>query len=442
MIACAFPPTGGPGVQRTFKFAKYLPRFGWVPTVWAAEPLSWLPRDETLLADLPNVVTVFRSPVAPTLERGWGASTAGKRAPPVISHFARAAAARWTHFVRPAPFPDEFSAWARHSVEPLRRRIDAESIEVLYSTFSPASNHLLGLELKRRTGLPWVADFRDLWIDDYRYAEPSARRRNRDAELQQAVFEEADAVVGVTARQTEIFAQYVPDHRAQFITITNGFDPDDFRNLETSDAPDPSVFTIAHIGRLDRWRAKDALLEGLRRLSLATRQKRGRFVFRILGHVDRAALTMLLESGVPCELTGYVSHSQAIREMCRADALLLALPDGPNADSVIPAKLFEYLASGRPILAVGPDGAAADIVRRCTAGTAVGFDSDVIAEALRGLLDAWDAGHPTQGCNPALLTPFSRVVQSARLSSVFDRLVDGPGSSSAGDLRMATGRVR
>ncbi len=425
MIACAFPPTGGPGVQRTVKFAKYLPQFGWVPTVWAAEQLPGLPFDDTLLADLSSSVTVLRWPITRTTERASDIATAGIRASPVVSRLARAAAARWTPFGRQAPFPDEFSAWARNSVEPLLRLQGLAPFDILYSTFSPVSNHLLGLELKRRTGLPWVVDFRDLWIDDYRYAERSARRRTMQAELQQCLLEEADVVIGVTTRQTDILASHVPGHAAKFVTITNGFDVDDFRIVESSAVSDSSMFTLAHIGRLDRWRAHGALLEGLRRFTSEMRQEYSGFVFRIVGHADRTAHAALLESGVPCELTGYVSHSQAIREMCRANALLLALPDGPNADSVIPAKLFEYLASGRPILTVGPDGAAADVVRECAAGPAVGFDADEIAEALRSLFDAWEAGRPIAGCDAALLTPFSRVVQTGRLGNVFNRLVAG-----------------
>lgn len=429
MVACAFPPTGGSGVQRSVKFAKYLPRFGWLPTVWTAGSLGGMPRDPTLLEDLSGDVTV----------RAHSCSRAGQLARSMLQRMTKtdgliAKLGRpvgWRLDARRIAaernrLPDQYIPWAKASVEPLCRLIESERVDAIYSTFSPASNHWLALTLKRKTNLPWVADFRDLWTDDYRYTETSPRRRASHRRLEQEVLEAADVVVGVSTRQTDILASHLPESKDKFVTITNGFDPEDF-----ADVPSPSTgppredvpFVLAHIGRLDRWRTKDAWFAGLGRFAEGLRAGGGRFTLRVVGHADKTTRRLLEDVGADGTFTGYVSHREAVREMCCADALLLNVPLGPNAESVIPAKLFEYLASGRPILVVGPPhGECEEIVRACRAGLAVGFDETAIADALSELDHAWRAGRPLTGCGPQLLDPFSRVTQTSKLTTILDRL--------------------
>ena len=416
MIAAAFPPTGGPGVQRTAKFAKYLPQFGWTPWVWTAnvlERLDGLPRDPSLVADLPPDCIVH---------------SANKNEPRALAR----AIGRLHQRLRARPFPDDCSSWALHSVKPLAHIIEQEQIDVIYSTFSPASNHHLALELKRRTGLPWVADFRDLWTDDYRYREASPAHRLAECRLEREILETADVVIGVTERQTAILADHVPTARDKFVTITNGFDPADFpstgngRDASSKPMGHDARFALAHVGRFDRWRAVDAWYAGLRRFVELIGPDRDRFVLHIVGHVNETTRRRLCATGARCEFTGYVSHTEAVRRMRRASALLLSVPDGPNADSVIPAKLFEYLASGRPILVVGPEGGECErLAESFHAGLSVPFDAGAIARALEELFQAWNKGCPVAGCQPTHLEPYSRIDLTRALASILDRQVFG-----------------
>ena len=416
MIAAAFPPTGGPGVQRTAKFAKYLSQFGWTPRIWTANApkgLNGLPRDLSLVADLPPDCIVH---------------SANKTEPRALAR----AIGRLHQRLRQRPFPDDCSSWARHSVKPLAHVIEQDRIDVIYSTFSPASNHLLALELKRRTGLPWVADFRDLWTDDYRYRETSPARRLAERRLEQEILETADVVIGVTERQTAILADHVPTARDKFVTITNGFDPADFPSTWSGrgESSEPigrdARFTLAHVGRFDRWRAIDAWYGGLRRFVEQIGPDRDRFVLHIVGHVNETTRRRLCETGARCEFTGYVSHTEAVRRMCDASALLLSVPDGPNADSVIPAKLFEYLASGRPILVVGPEGGECErLAQGCHAGLSAPFDAGAIARALEKLFQAWNSGCSVAGCDPTDLEPYSRIELTRALASILDQQVFG-----------------
>ena len=131
-------------------------------------------------------------------------------------------------------------------------------------------------------------------------------------------------------------------------------------------------------------------------------------------------------TGVSCSFVEYVSHREAIQEMVSADALLLALPSGNNAESVIAAKLFEYLAAHRPILVVGPvGGECAKIVESLRAGVTSGFDAGSVGRAIDRLYGAWRAGRPVAGCRREGLDRFSRVELTGKLASLLDRLVDG-----------------
>jgi glycosyltransferase involved in cell wall biosynthesis len=379
--------------------------------------------DSSLLDGLPLSVNVHAQTAGlagPAIRRSLRRTAAGGGA---LARLTSGLAWRFESWIGGEPCPDEYVAWARRSIDPLIRMIRRHRVDVLYSTFSPASNHWLGLMLKRQTGLPWVADFRDLWTDDYRYVEPSEQRREAHRRLEQTVLDTADAVVGVTPRQTEILRGRVTNAADRFTTITNGFDPDDFADAASPCHSPTNEFVLAHVGRFDRWRVDDAWFAGLARFASDLGAHRDRFVFRLVGHAGEQVRRRVLAAGVRFECVGYVSHGQAIRAMHDASALLLAVPSGPNADSVIPAKLFEYLASKRPILVVGPeDGCAERIVRSTHSGMAVGFDEAAIAESLRRLHDAHRSGRPMAGCSTDRLTPYRRDVLTKSLAGVLARV--------------------
>jgi glycosyltransferase involved in cell wall biosynthesis len=435
MIAYAFPPTGGPGVQRSAKFAKYLPRFGWLPTVWTVDEADGLPRDETLCDDLPPEVTICPRASGSGIVavrrslRGFANARTGEGLSGIASRFARAVNWRVDQWVGATLFPDDCIGWARRSVGPLLKLLSGESFEALYSTFSPASNHWLALELKRRTGLPWVADFRDLWTDDCRYRETSPQRRAAHRKLEQDILEQADAVIGVAPRQTQILAARVPTQPDKFITITNGFDPDDFADLDAFRPVRRDEFVLSFVGRFALSQTSEEWFAALRSFVERLGPQAHRFVFRVVGFLNKTAQAKLRGTGARCEFVGYLPHRDAIQAMCASDALLLHAPTGPNGDSVICAKLFEYLAARRPILLVGPKGGECErIVRACAAGHAVTFSQRAIRAALSRLFEAWKQGELMPGAKQDRVRRYSRVELTGQLAAVFDR-VTGKASS-------------
>lgn len=414
-ISAAFPPTGGPGVQRSLKFVKYLPMWGWSPIVWSAPSLDGLPYDDTLLHDIPASVAVHRFP---------------RPDKPVQRRAATSSDPWWQRIgrslrVRPrgmSEHPDSLMDWARASLPQVLRIISEQSVDAIYSTFSPASNHWLAMQVKTATNLPWVADFRDLWTDDYRYAPHNGVQRNADLALEREILDCAEAVIGVSPRQTSILASHARRTAERFFTIYNGYDPDDFRGVRRQ-RPVDGDWVLAHVGRLDRWRALPAWFDGLRAFLDHDPNARSRCVLRVVGHASTAMREKLATTGARCDLHGYQSHGAAIQHLHDADALLLPVPEGPNADSVIPAKLFEYLASKRPALVVGPVGGECEgIVRRCQAGITVPFESMRVAEGLRTLFEEWKRlPASTQGTDPVPVE-FSRPAQAQRLVAILERV--------------------
>jgi len=247
----------------------------------------------------------------------------------------------------------------------------------------------------------------------------------------------ADVVIGVTQTQTAILARHRPTARSKFVTVTNGFDPEDFTRADDSVRED-GRFVLTHVGRFDCWRADDALFAGLRRFSERIGRERGRVSFRIVGHAAAETLDRVRSTGMDHAFVGYVSHASAIREMRSADLLLLLSGVSlPKDRSVMPGKTFEYLAAGRPILFLGSPGSEPDrLIRACEAGRSAPPDAGAIAEALHEVYRRWRSGCPLPGCLPARCSAYSRVELTARLAALLDGLVR-PNEAPAGRSPLA-----
>ncbi|MEK6676071.1 MAG: glycosyltransferase [Planctomycetota bacterium] len=425
MISAAFPPTGGPGVQRTLKFAKYLPQFCWNPIVWTVERMDGLPQDATLLDELPPEVERLSPKIrpSPTQAVRWilGEGLGGPKSAGRYSGLWSRATSPW---LGRGGFPDDYGWWALGSLSHLREYLQKNPVDAIYSTFSPASNHWLAMLVKESTGLPWIADFRDLWVDDCRYKTRSREQRREHEQLQCRILTSADVVVGVSEQQTEILSRSVPQEVHKFLTVTNGYDPEDFEAVKAIRRAPDERFVLAHVGRFDKARTPAGLFQGLREFADRIGAAKDKVELRIIGHASADTLERLKTTEWPFQFRPYVSHREAIEEMVAADALLLPLPMGRNAETVIAAKLFEYLAAKRPILVVGPpDGACERIVRDSHAGIGVQPDATAIADALWKIVDDWLVERPFRGCSERQLIPFQRTTLAGELADQLDQLV-------------------
>jgi glycosyltransferase involved in cell wall biosynthesis len=399
MLAYYFPPLGGAGVQRTLKHVKYLRRHGWVATVVTGRPGSYPVDDRSLLADVPEGTRVVRARNLPL------ASYAGM----VLRRLGLRSLAGLVIW------PDGGLGWAPALLWRAWREVRRNPPDAIYSTSSPYSAHLVARLLARRTGIPWVADFRDEWAHDVhqREAPPLARWLSHRAE--KAVMSDASEVV-VVADYFELDG-IKPGTRT---TITNGVDPDDLAGLPVAPPQRRDRMRLSFVGTLYAERDCAPVLEALGRLVEDGRLPADAVEFRVIGNVWLPGAERILPANTVH--TGYVDHNRALEEMREADVLLLYVPPASLAPS---GKLYEYLASERPILCVARrDNLAFQLVDEWGAGAAAEpGDGAAIEAALLDLYERWrEGGLPdVAGVRERTLEHYGRPRLAEQLAGVLDR---------------------
>ena len=425
LISYYFPPSGGPGVQRTLKFAKYLPDFGWQPTVLTVHPdyAAFPDYDPTLEGEIPEAVRVVRT-------RAWDpyALYAGLQGKPkdqavgvgFIKEEAGGWQARLARWLRANVFlPDARVGWVPFAWQAARRLLRDERFSVMMTSGPPHSAHLVGWAL-RRAGVPWVADFRDPWTDIsyYETLPHTALARKLDAALERHVLSAADAVVSVSDGFGALLRAKATIDRYE--TIYNGFDAEDMPAAAPEGSSDQ--FVVAHVGTLTASQHAPGFVDALARLA-ADANFRRRLRVRFVGHVDATIVEALAAAGLGdvVEQIPYVPHAEAIEHMRRANLLMVAVQNVDKNAGVIPAKAFEHLALGIPILGLAPPtGDLASILRE-TGGGAVFHHEDTagIAAFVERHARHADVVAPPEA---RALHGFDRRALTGRLARLFDEL--------------------
>ncbi len=383
LVTLYFPPAGGGGVQRPLKLAQYLPALGIETHVLAPDDPKWVHRDPDLR--VPTQAWVHRvryvgpqaRKPAEELRKADGLERAILQA--------RVTARRLL-------VPDASVTWNLTAIPAAIRIVRREGIDAVMTTSPPGSIHFVGAAVKQATGARWLADLRDpLIANQQRRADTAATRARQAAneQLARLVARRADAISCVS----DAIADEVRglDPRGIVRTIANGCDFDDFAGLEYRPAP---RFRITHAGSFFGKRDPRPFLQALHDSGVDA-------VARFVGDFrssDREWAESL-ELGDRLEVIPYAPRSESLRLQRDSEALLLLVPDaGGRGKGVLSGKVFEYLAAGRPILAViPPDGAAADLIRETNAGVVVAPDDvEGIGSALQGLSERFrDGGLPT-----------------------------------------------
>ena len=396
-IAYYYQPMGGAGVQRALKFSKYLPEFGVQPVVLAALDKGYL-SDASLVAEIPVGVAVHRVEHQALMQRvlAWRArrsssSASGATAPTSAPSALRASlrdAALGAYAA--LQFPDDKAGWARRALNEARRILRSERVDLILSSSPPVSAHRLGAQLAHEFGLPWVADFRDLWTANPGYAAPAWRRaldrRSEDGWLQRAA-----GIVTVTPSWQRLLAERAA---CPVAFIPNGYDKADFIALAAA-SRDDAVFRLVHTGSFYGPRDPAGLLAGvaeyLATASAAARPLRLRLVGSMGARFEAGLAQFEQQHPGVIERRPYVPHQQALAEMMAADALLLVVGGG-QGDAVagwLPGKIFEYLRAAKPVLLLGDEaGDAATLIRRHAQGWVVDEAAPArIAAALRAMIE-------------------------------------------------------
>lgn len=380
IITYYWPPSGGGGVQRWLKFVKYFRQFGIEPIVFTPENPERPSLDNSLLKEIPDNTEVINNVIWEPYsfyKKFTGRNKNEKIQTAFLSEKKSKSSLledisiwiRGNFFI-----PDARKFWIKPSVRLLEEYLEKNRLDAIITTGPPHSAHMIGLNLKNKTGIPWLADFRDPWtnIDYYKDLKLSKSADRKHHKLEKMVLETADAVSVISPGMYREFEGIV---KRKYHIIPNGYDEEDIKPKINNQKSD--YFVLSHIGSLTKTRTPQSLLKVLGEMVVENKELAKKLKIRNVGKLDINALESIrkykLESYL--ELIDYLPHNEVITEQATATILLLLVNNTPNAKLILTGKIFEYLASGRPIICIAPtDGDAANVIKETECGKAFGFD--------------------------------------------------------------------
>ena len=375
IITYYWPPAGGPGVQRWLKFVKYLPDFGIQPIVYVPENPTYPIVDEGLLSEVSDKAIVLKNNIfEPYQLAGFFSKKQTKKISSGIIPAAKKQSfleriLLWTRgnlFI-----PDARFLWVKPSVTFLKKYIQENEIDTIVTSGPPHSLHLIGLELKKELNVKWFADFRDPWttIGYHKALKLSLYAEKKHKNLERQVLNAADTIL-VTSKTTKTEFQAITSKPIE--VITNGYDVEKVVK-ESLD----KKFTLAHIGSFLSDRNPKILWQSLQELINENELFAQHFQLKLIGKISQEILDSITAYKLQnhCNNLGYVSHIDAIQHQRKSQVLLLIEIDSPETKSIIPGKIFEYLVSERPIVAIGPkDSDFAEIITSTNTGVFFTYD--------------------------------------------------------------------
>ncbi|HSJ53228.1 MAG TPA: glycosyltransferase family 4 protein, partial [Anaerolineae bacterium] len=395
---------GGGGVQRTVKFVKYLPEVGWQPVVLTVRQDYAQVQDHSFGNDIPAGTPIWR--------------TRALLLPRLLPWRLKNLITSWLLLV------DQQLGWLPFAVRQGLALARHQQVDAIYTTASPYTAHLVGLQLKRRTGLPWLADFRDPWLGNFAHSFPTSLHERWAGRLERQVVETADRVIVVSEPMREaLLARYANLSPHRVLTLPNGYDPADMEGVEPL-GHDPERMVIVYSGSFyGKQQTPFCFLQGLKDAIAAGHLPAGRVRVLFVGAMNRDIRQQVesMDLGGSIQVTGYVAHTQSVGYLHGADLLLLVVGSGPGSQAVLTGKIFEYLAAGKPILALAPPGAAANLVREARAGVVVDpEDVGAISAQIALCYRDWERGVLGVTSVPQVVARYDRRQLTATLARSLD----------------------
>ena len=369
IITYYWPPAGGPGVQRWLKFVKYLPDFGVQPIVYIPENPTYPIVDENLVNEVSEKAIILKQTIFEPYQLAsfLSKNKTKKMNSGIIPNQKKQSFLDKTFlWIRGNLFiPDARVFWVKPSVAFLEQYIIENNIDTIITSGPPHSLHLIGLELKQKLNLKWFADFRDPWttIGYHKSLRLSSFAAKKHKALEHQVLNTADTII-VTSKTTK--TEFEAITRQPIEVITNGYDTEQVakQTLDTK-------FSLAHIGSFLSERNPLILWESLVELTQEIPDFKSHLEIKLIGAVSQEVLETIMHFGLNPYLNnlGYLSHAEAIAQQRKSQVLLLIEIDSEDTKSIIPGKLFEYMVSNRPIIAIGPkDSDFAEIINNTNTG--------------------------------------------------------------------------
>lgn len=428
VVTYYWPPSGGSGVQRWLHLTNHLPEYGWIPIVYAPEGAAYLEKDPGLKEKIkPTTCVLRKNIVEPNLfflkylrvKKGKIIST-GMTLEENVNFFQKITN-YLSIWIRGNLFiPDARMFWIKPSVRFLKKYLRTERIDAIITTGPPHSMHLIGYNLSRKTHIPWIADFRDPWtnIDFYSDLKLTLLADKYHHHLEKKVLRQADHVITVGE---QIKKEFMGKGVKNISVVTNGYDEDD---LPVKQPELDSKFSLLHTGTFTRSRNSEALWKSLKEIINKESGFANDLEIRLVGKTDHSVMQSIKKYSLKPYLkyTEYVPHQDALQMIHSAQVLLLMINNTANAKGILTGKFFEYLASGRPILLIGPtDGDAAKILYETSAGSASDFEDQ---EAIKNIIMNYYRLFKKQSLHSASkgVEKYSRRKLTGKLSKILENL--------------------
>ncbi|WP_299128833.1 glycosyltransferase [uncultured Winogradskyella sp.] len=422
IILYYWPPAGGPGVQRWLKFVKYLPQFGIETIVYCPENPSYPIRDESLVDEIPNGITILKQPIKEPykLARLFSKKSSKTISSGVIPKLKKQSfIERLMLYVRGNYFiPDARKNWVKPSVAFLSNYVKQHQIKTIITTGPPHSLHLIGLNLKEQCNVKWIADFRDPWttIGYHKDLKLTASSKAKHRQLEKQVLNNADQIV-VTSNHTK--NEFKTKTKKPITIITNGYDSHSVSKVEKD-----KKFTLSHIGSLLSDRNPKILWKVLSELRDEYSTFDNAFQLNLIGVVSDDVVASIEEYNLNKHLNivGYVSHNEAIKYQMQSQLLLLIEIDSKDTKAIIPGKVFEYIVSETPIVAIGPKDADVEhIIKSTNTGYYFGYqDKQALKAQILTYFEAYKVNKLI--VNAVGLEPYSRKALTQKMAKLINNL--------------------
>lgn len=401
VIAFYFPPMGLSGVQRTLKFVKYLPEFGWNPIVLTAAAESYYGYDESLMREISQDTKIFRTP---------GSGKPSRKFPSYfVQKIGRAV-------LQTIYLPDSKVKWKIPALKLADYIFKLHNIDVIFATSPPYTDLIIGKELAEKYKVPLISDYRDIWVGNPFNFYPTPFHKNFHVENERSVLSKSDKVIVTNRDAKELLIQSYPNSIShdEVAIIEHGYDRTDFENIDYN--KDNSKFVITHSGMFQDDRTPLYFIKALELLKDKIKEKFSKVEARFVGLMRKEHIKQIDKSLVKsnCKLIGYVSHKEAVSHLLESDLLWLMLNDTARS----PGKLYEYFGANKPILISSPDGAMKTLTLESGAGFAsMPKDEKSIFKIILDLFFLWEEGNLPKP-KKDFIEKFDRKILTGKLAQV------------------------
>ncbi len=404
-ISYYFPPMGLSGVQRTTKFVKYLPEYGWAPHILTITPESFYAFDGSLIDDFDGRDIQIHRTAAKSKKKS--------KLRKFPSYFVQKIGRYVLNFIFQ---PDSKIRWKKAAVKLGERVIEQNDIQAIIATAPPFTDFLIAYELSKKFDIPFIIDYRDSWVDNPFHYYPTPFHKNYSLKLEDTILKYANHIVVITRQEKEkLLKKYKYISHQDISIIPHGFDPEDFHQY--SDVkPDRDKFTLTHSGVFQDDRTPKHFLRAVASFIKKNPQARNKIQLRFVGVMRKSHLKLIKKAGLENNVitTGYVPHNEAVKHLMESDVLWLTFNDTHRT----PGKLYEYFGARKPILIASPDGIMRKTALESGATIAVEpKDVNSIENAIKTFYELWQSDTLPQA-NDEFVAKYNRELLTSELSKI------------------------